>query len=61
MRYIILFLPLYNLKILDKDRNDLGVPSHDINGDWIPLDDCLDSDLGRYFWEWDGVELKLNY
>lgn len=56
------YYSLYDFKLLDKDGNDLGVSSEDIEGDDIPIDCELDNDLGRYFWEYDETfELKLNY
>lgn len=55
------YYTLYNLKLLDKDRNVLPVSSDDIDGNSCPLDNELSNELGAYFMNWDGVELKLNY
>lgn len=58
------YFTLYNLKLLDKNRNLLDVSNDDINGDDLPLDDSLDCQIGDYFYnhyEYKNAEIKLNY
>ena len=58
------YFTLYNLRLLDKNRNLLDVSNDDINGDDLPLDDSLDYQVGDYFYnhnKYKNAEIKLNY